>query len=684
MMLGLLLLAAPAVLQSAQPVTADSTAAKLRGGELRRNAISQTGMPGMVLVPVAAALPSGMADLSYDNARMPSAVSSVGFQRNVFMTFGFLSRFTVGARGTVAGDSIGFDRTRDLSANLQVQLLSERGWRPALAAGAIDEGGAAAHFEARYFVASKTLPGRARLSIGYGTGAALLDGVFGGADVAIGEWASAAAEFDGRTYNAGVHVYPFPTVADRFGLQPRFDVTWKQGVGVATGVGIRTPLGTWDGRDRRRQPVSSLPASGSYAPTSAQHAPAGSEARAAEADLVSYGLENVRVAVDSGAVRTMDVQYENRRFNRDEMDALGIVMGVALNRAPAGVTRMRVTVRRLDIPVLTLECDIDGLIAFLDNRMSAEAFDDALSIRIPPSAGTAGESHPVNPSRWKLDLFVRPRIETTALTEMGVLDARVTLQPDVYLQLGSGMVLNARRAVEVSRTHGYPIGLDDPNADRLLMHKAFAVGPAARRGMPGMLAQFSAGLFGHNEVGVSSETDVPLADGRVSLGTTLGVVGRTFTNLDRAIALANIRVRAPSLDATASLTAGRFRNGDAGVAGELSRFFGATELAFYLRTTEFQSVAGLRLSLPLTPTRELKPARVRLRLPDVHRQFTQSTVFAPANALRRDVGLPLTTDHELVRSYRDRDRLQPVTIRSHLERLRSVVRRGLTSGVSRN
>jgi hypothetical protein len=122
---------------------------------------------------------------------------------------------------------------------------------------------------------------------------------------------------------------------------------------------------------------------------------------------------------------------------------------------------------------------------------------------------------------------------------------------------------------------------------------------------------------------------------------------------------------------------GRFLNGDSGAAAELSRLFGNTELAFYLRSTDFASFAGARLGIPLTLGRELAPWRVRPRLPDLYTQEQGTVVFARANVLRRDVGRSLATDHEIGRVYRTRDRLQAVTIRAHVSTLREAVRRWL-------
>ncbi len=99
--------------------------------------------------------------------------------------------------------------------------------------------------------------------------------------------------------------------------------------------------------------------------------------------------------------------------------------------------------------------------------------------------------------------------------------------------------------------------------------------------------------------------------------STLAYLGSSTTLFDHGVALGNGRVRYPPLDLTLSVTGGRFRDGDRGIAAELSRFFGSMEIGIFLRHSDHGSQAGLRLAFPLTPAKELKPMLVRPRLPDL-------------------------------------------------------------------
>jgi len=152
-------------------------------------------------------------------------------------------------------------------------------------------------------------------------------------------------------------------------------------------------------------------------------------------------------------------------------------------------------------------------------------------------------------------------------------------------------------------------------------------------------------------------------------------VGSSYADLDRSVALANGRVRYPPWDLTLSVTAGRFLDGDRGVAADLSRFFGTTELGVFFRHTDNGSQAGVRFAVPLTLDKELPPWRVRPRLPDLFTYEQSTTVLTDVNIIHGDIGRPLRTGHEVERIYWNRDRLYPVYIRQHVDTLKQAVRK---------
>src|SRR5687767_13821254 len=90
---------------------------------------------------------------------------------------------------------------RDKSFDLKALLLPERGWWPAVGIGMQDIAGGTGVFSAPYGVVSKRLGG---LDLTLGYGADRIDGVFGGARLALGNRWSLVAEYDAYDYKQDV------------------------------------------------------------------------------------------------------------------------------------------------------------------------------------------------------------------------------------------------------------------------------------------------------------------------------------------------------------------------------------------------------------------------------------------------------------------------------------------------
>jgi len=657
--------------------------------EVLRNSLSASGLPGIIHVPTATTVPDGSLDVGYNTTRDPQAFPGVNQQKNFNFAFGFLPRLTIGGRGTVATDTnlpndssrvLGNDLARDISANAQFLLLEDKSWWPSIAVGLQDIGGGAAFLRSGYVTLSKTLFGRLRGTFGVGTGPDVLKGPFAGAELALNRFVTLLGEYDADAFNAGVRLFPLPEKWEAYGIpRPTVDVIWQEGGHVSWGISFRSVLGEAKyqaQREARAGKRYSRPSTAPFAETSLQIV-----SERLQAELLERGLENVRITIDrheSGL--TVVVEYENRRYNRDELDALGLVLGLAALRTPPAVTYMRVIVHEVNIPVLEVSTSVEAFLAFVNEQMSAPAFAQQLRItqevhRPLPMVKPEAQTDKRERSWLKLDVFLRPGIETQILTEVGVADMRFTLFPDAFIQLTPGTVVNVRAAIPVTQTSGFPGELGDPDVDRVLLHQAVRLPLGTWSRWATGLTQLSIGRFSLQEVGIADETALTLLQGVLFAKGTLARVGSSFSDLDRTVALANGRVRYPPWDLTLSVTAGRFLDGDRGVAADLSRFFGNTEIGVFFRHTDNGSQAGLRFAVPLTLDKELPPWRVRPRLPDLFPYEQSTTVLTDVNVIRGNIGRPLRTGHDIERVYWNRDRLYPVYIRQHVDTLKQAVRK---------
>jgi hypothetical protein len=180
--------------------------------------------------------------------------------------------------------------------------------------------------------------------------------------------------------------------------------------------------------------------------------------------------------------------------------------------------------------------------------------------------------------------------------------------------------------------------------------------------------------FNIQRVGIANETAFTLLEGLVFFKTSTALLGSSFSDLDRWLALGNVRIRYPPWDMTLSVTGGLFLDDDVGIAADLGRFFGNTEIGIFLRHSDNGSLAGIRLGFPLTPAKELKPMYFRPRLPELLVYEQRSLVFADRNLLRADIGRTLPLGHEIERVYWNRDRLYPVHVQQHVDTLKQAVR----------
>jgi hypothetical protein len=239
-------------------------------------------------------------------------------------------------------------------------------------------------------------------------------------------------------------------------------------------------------------------------------------------------------------------------------------------------------------------------------------------------------------------------------------------------------VVNVRATMPVTQTEGFAgqgRNYKDIELSRALVHQAVRLPLGSWSPSAMGMTQLSIGRFSQEEVGIANETALTLFEGLLFFKGTLAYVGSSYTDLDHLVALANGRVRYPLWDLTLSVTAGLFLDEDAGVVADLSRFFGNTEIGVFLRHSDNGSQAGVRLGVPLTPAKELKPWHFRLRLPELFTYEQRTTVFTDTNIIRNDIGRVLSTGHEIERVYWNRDRLYPMYIRQHLDTLKQAVRR---------
>ena len=172
------------------------------------------------------------------------------------------------------------------------------------------------------------------------------------------------------------------------------------------------------------------------------------EANAAPASLVeklvAEGFENVRVGTRGGSL--LVVEYENNRYNHNELDGLGVVLGTVVDSVPAGFETLRLVMKKQDIRVLQLTAPLDAFKAFLRDPETYATLNEKLKITADTGDddGVSFVSGPANPSWLNSSLVLYPGLKTFIGTEVGTFDYLLSAKLDYFLNVWKGAVLNAR------------------------------------------------------------------------------------------------------------------------------------------------------------------------------------------------------------------------------------------------
>lgn len=626
---------------------------------------SLEGFTGQLATPSAWTAGEGTAHLLFtpaDDTRFPGAES-----RRYALALGVLRWVEVGGRVTDVQGA----RVRDLSFGLKLRLpldlLLPRA-PVAFAVGSQDEGGAATNFRSRYAVASARL-WRLGGSIGYGLGPDRMEGWFGGGTLALHDALELVGDWDGRDLAAGARAsVPLAPLGLplRLGAIARAVVNreprtvewgftlevplWLNGrpdggrstPGAARGGGDAAPPAIASRGEAPAAPVV-VPARGpgGAAPAPSAPGPPRAALRALEGALVEDGLEEVRAGL---AGETLVVEYENNRYDHDEADAVAVVLR-EVDRAGLGDRPIAVVVKRSGLVVAEL--------TFPPGGAGARA---AAGVRFAPGQRRVAWASisPRNRRALHSTLVLAPGLRTFVATELGVLDYLVTFRPDLVVPLWPGATAFAR--AEVPLTWSDSLGDRGYFRDyRTPAHVEYATVHQAVRIAPGLWAMVGGGLFQWTDAGGLGELLWTGAGGTVALGLQ---GSRTWNERyeERHGLTGSVRLRVPRLDGLLLVRGGRFVNGDRGVAVELSRWFGDTQVGVFYTRSEV-SIAGAFFTVPLTFRRDMRPGWLQVRGPRRWGHGVGTVVGEERNLITTGLGVVPLAPWNLETSYLDAGRM---------------------------
>jgi hypothetical protein len=658
--------------------------------------VASMGASGGLTIPSAYVLDSGDMALSLGNYQ-PAQLGTFSRHQNYSLGFGLLPRVEVFGRfvdyqnpkATLPGLP-DINGPRDISANVKWQLPLDMPGLPKLAIGATDVSGGAVNFSSRYAVASDEY-GPVRWSLGYAKGksrrtggAKVLDGVFGGAEVKLGNTrATALAETDGTQRHAGLRYYSqelpwlgdgqvIGTVQRSFGAT---NTAGRQADATHFNVSLVVPLGANDSARKKRADAAPKPLPPiAPAESGAMVATAEDRMDALARGLRASGLDRVRVGtLDNEWV----VEYENYRYLHNEADALGVVLGLAAEQAPAGITRVNAIALKAGQVMFETSVEVAAFRHFLRDGNAAQVKDTLGFGRLASynaaavqwASGDAGKAQ----HRSRLRVEIKPLLNYTLGTEVGAFDYSLAANVRGTASLWPGAEVYADVVQRLSHSENMAPGrvfadsLQRNGLKTLALQQSFWVSPR-------LLTSVGVGKYNYSSLGAEGESILflPWNEDSVHLkGAYQRVRNNTQSQPVKAYA-ASYRWK---FDSQTWVEAGyhQYTDRSTGPALALTRWFGDVAVQVFARKGGSNTFIGMELSLPLTLRQGMGAAPVQLSGTS---RFAQSLRTLRTNSSNtgnwvmpdavRPVDLNYKPEVELLNS----GRVTPGYIKDQLQRMR--------------
>ena len=668
------------------------------------NGLSLQGFTGVLNTPNAHVTDEGWLHALYTNQEESKWRQKTRFQDNYMFSVGLFEYIEIGGR---LFDAPGAGR--DLSANVKVTsapLTSNYPLIPVIAVGVQDVGGGAALLQTSYLALSEDI-WRLRLSVGYGRGPDRMKGVFAGGEFKAHDWVYLLGEYDTKETNVGARVVlpQFWKVPIRFTATAKTSLDYKPG-NFDIAIGMSMPLDfkmrsqeSGGGESKIASPVpeskiqnpkSKIVSQSIIASPVPESRIQNPESKIASQSIIASSLCDrlvkagfVNVRVGSAETRAV-IEYENVIFNHNEMDALGVITGMAVEAFKGSTFEtLRVIIKKKNIRMLQLTMP---LAAAADYLVSGKNLDNLKSETIISSRPDDNDATNFiggdDSSSFLTTSFVLwPGLNTlVGVAENGGanFEYRLSLKPELFVNLWKGGLLNARWDIPLSWSDKMDDGKMYSIMDRLMLFQGIKL-------LPDVMVNLGAGMLAHDLYGTMNELVWQPGNGshRFRIAQTWGEYGASHRDMESY--LASYRYYYSPLDLSLEGTAGKFWFQDRGFSLELKRFFGDTAFSVYYKNSATNDskkwqAGGVSFAFPLTLEKDMKHYyKMQLRGTNEW-SYAQETTLKNKNGNDNrgevnyipDVQLaaaPVFTG-SLHNQYLNRDRLNESYIMSHLERMR--------------
>ncbi len=594
--------------------------------------ISSQGNSGGLTIPWAYVLDTGSLSLTYGNYREPKIPANsrsintsvgVGLFPNVEL-FGRITDYT--QPGVGGALDVG---QRDLSANLKVQIPLPWKNAPKLAVGLNDIGGGAVNFGAGYLVASNEW-GPLLWTAGYASGKAVsgvgsnqfaMNGSFGGLDLRLGRTGfSTLVEYDGQQKHAGLRYASSPLAmlggAQMIGtLQRSFGAQNLAGADVdAThfSMSLVIPLGSDPTQRKNAQPAGyrELPLLNAKA-----EAGLGTDKLAAlQKMLEAAGLERIRIGQQGEPeAATLVVEYENHRYGQNEVDAIGIVLGLAAEHAPAGTQLVRAITLKAGQRLYETRASVAAYRQFLRDGDASSVRGTLVYTTRPEDTQDTVNWQTASPGpRSLVRIEVKPDISYAVATEVGLVDYTLAANIQGMVPLWQGAEFYASFISAPTVSKNYEIGEVFEATRQREGIKVAAIEQSFWLGK-NVLAHIGIGQYNYDDLGWQTDATV-FVPGREDVVRLKGAYyqrpGSFNANRAQPVSASYRYAYNPATWVEAGVQ--QYSDGSRGPSVVLTRWFGDVGVNLFYRRGGVAQFAGIELSIPLTPRQGMAPGAINL------------------------------------------------------------------------
>lgn len=588
---------------------------------------------------------------------------------------------------------------RDLSMSFKYQIPNY--WSIDnfnIAVGVEDFGGELSYFDAYYGVADYTLEDiPLRLSIGYGKSdnvLGVLDGSFGSIEYQPFDFVQFTGEYDSAEFNSSVKFFtpesllPYDMTASlSYQVYSDHD-THEQAIWNAA---LSVPLITNYTRSRDyARGNGSLMERLALEQGKANNASISALITA----LRNEGFVNIQVGTLN---RSVVVSLENRRYNHNQVDGLGVALGIisshlgqnAAQDIGAASDQFELVMLANQKPVVSVLSNSNCYQSFVNGSASCDDIQFItrdLSERLDM---VDWKTERVNSGTLDSQIVFSPMVRHGVATEYGVYDYSFAMSSNLYTYLWSGAAIDVRHILPLAESDDFEEGgyfedsVYENEIERAMVHQFF------RLPYVDIANQVSLGLVKSDYIGARSESAWFSQSGNHWLGLEMSYFQHQdekdkngYANPDRQTFLTRYTFSMPEWDWQFNATAGEFWKGDVGAKFTTSHWFEDIEVSASYQVTKFndtdeEQFVTVSVKLPLTPWRDMSPSVIQVRGNEAYDFNVTTRVGNDYNYLAAGQGDELVMDNSMLRRYFNRGRYGQEYFEQNRQRIRNAYLRYL-------